>query len=44
MLNAIQESMNERGNRLKIIKDQMNRVEDDIFSDFCVEIGVANIR
>ncbi|KAK2152444.1 hypothetical protein LSH36_328g01029 [Paralvinella palmiformis] len=44
MVNAIQESMNERGNRLKLIKDQMNRVEDDIFSEFCVEIGVDNIR
>jgi structural maintenance of chromosome 1 len=44
MLDAMGKTMSERGDHLKVIKDQMNRVEDDIFHDFCKEIGVDNIR
>ncbi|XP_055958338.1 structural maintenance of chromosomes protein 1A [Patella vulgata] len=40
----IDQIMNERGDKIKILKDKMNRVEDEVFSDFCQLIGVANIR
>ena len=36
--------MADRGNRLKKAKDKMNRVEDELFGDFCRAIGVDNIR
>lgn len=36
--------MGERGKKLKDIKDKMDRVEDEVFQDFCKEIGVQNIR
>ena len=36
--------MKERGDAMKIVKDKMNRVEDEVFSEFCIQIGVSNIR
>ena len=36
--------MNERSNKIKQLKTQMNRVEDEVFEAFCEEIGIANIR
>ncbi|ELT90865.1 hypothetical protein CAPTEDRAFT_228943 [Capitella teleta] len=44
LIDSIELSMTERGERLKHAKDQMNRVEDELFTDFCVAIGVDNIR
>ncbi len=43
-ITAIESSMNTRGERLKNVKDKMNCVEDDVFEQFCMEIGVVNIR
>lgn len=40
----LERRMRERGDAMKIIKDKMNTVEDEVFSEFCVQIGVANIR
>ena len=36
--------MQTRGHEIKQVRQQMNRLEDDIFIDFCSEIGVENIR
>ena len=36
--------MSERGDDLRHLKDKMNRVEDEVFADFCTMIGVPNIR
>ena len=40
----MEDSMEERGSRLAVVKGKMDRVEDEVFQDFCREIGVANIR
>ncbi|CAG2255013.1 SMC1 [Mytilus edulis] len=40
----LERKMKERGDAMKIIKDKMNRVEDEVFSEFCSQIGVENIR
>ena len=37
-------TMNERGDHIKLLKDKMNTVEDEIFEQFCLQIGVENIR
>ena len=37
-------TMNERGDHIKLLKDKMNTVEDEIFQQFCSQIGVENIR
>ena len=39
-----EESMARRGEEIKNIKLAMNNVEDEIFQDFCQQIGVENIR
>ena len=36
--------MLERGQRLQLIQEKMNTVEDEVFGEFCQEIGVDNIR
>lgn len=36
--------MQEREQRLQALKEEMNNVEDEVFKDFCDEIGVDNIR
>lgn len=36
--------MHERDAKIAEIKVKMNNVEDQIFSKFCAEIGVRNIR
>ncbi|KAF7267293.1 structural maintenance of chromosomes 1 [Rhynchophorus ferrugineus] len=41
---AIEKSMQSRELQIEEIKLRMNNVEDDVFSDFCREIGVKNIR
>lgn len=38
-IEAIERSMLEREQRIEEIKLKMNTVEDDVFSDFCNEIG-----
>lgn len=37
-------SIDDREVQIKQIRDDMNRVEDSVFSDFCIVIGVPNIR
>lgn len=36
--------MSQRGDEIRHLKDKMNRVEDEVFADFCEMIGVPNIR
>lgn len=36
--------MNDRGDKIKQLKEKMNRVEDEVFAHFCEQIGVDNIR
>ncbi|KAJ8915816.1 hypothetical protein NQ315_004628 [Exocentrus adspersus] len=43
-IEAIERSMQTREQQIEEIKLQMNSVEDVVFSDFCREIGVRNIR
>jgi hypothetical protein len=31
-------------NKTQTIKNEMNLVEDTVFADFCVKIGVATVR
>ncbi|PSN35220.1 Structural maintenance of chromosomes protein 1A [Blattella germanica] len=40
----IEKTMFDRGNEIQRIKENMNNVEDKVFSNFCDQIGVANIR
>ncbi|XP_069048117.1 structural maintenance of chromosomes protein 1B isoform X2 [Lepisosteus oculatus] len=37
-------SVEEREARMSGIQEEMNAIEDAVFLDFCIEIGVANIR
>ncbi|XP_054276656.1 structural maintenance of chromosomes protein 1A-like [Macrosteles quadrilineatus] len=41
---SIERSMMERGQLIQEMKEKMNRVEDDVFEDFCRSIGMHNIR
>ena len=41
---TVESTMNERGDHIKRLKDKMNTVEDEIFEQFCLQIGVENIR
>lgn len=34
----------ERDQLIQEMKEKMNRVEDDVFEDFCRQIGMQNIR
>ncbi|XP_078596279.1 structural maintenance of chromosomes protein 1A-like [Branchiostoma floridae x Branchiostoma japonicum] len=43
-LQEIENRMTERAKNIQLLKDQMNRVEDEVFSTFCEQIGVENIR
>lgn len=43
-IEAIEKGMQSREQQIEEIKLRMNNVEDDVFSDFCNEIGVKNIR
>ena len=43
-MQQLERSMNEREETIKALKDRMNRVEDELFEDFCAQIGVENIR
>lgn len=36
--------MRTRDQEIQEMKERMNNVEDDIFTDFCRQIDVANIR
>ncbi|KAH7636839.1 structural maintenance of chromosomes 1 [Dermatophagoides farinae] len=44
ILKEIQDRMTERDVLIKQLRQQMNTVEDKIFEDFCVTLGVENIR
>ncbi|XP_008309879.1 structural maintenance of chromosomes protein 1B isoform X2 [Cynoglossus semilaevis] len=39
-----QESLETKEAEMNMIRDQINQMEDLVFSDFCAEIGVDNIR
>uniref|UniRef100_A0A8C9ZY25 Structural maintenance of chromosomes protein 1B-like n=1 Tax=Sander lucioperca TaxID=283035 RepID=A0A8C9ZY25_SANLU len=39
-----QESVEAKDTEMRKIRDQINQMEDLVFSDFCAEIGVDNIR
>jgi len=43
-MHALESAMNEREETIRVVKDRTNRVEDEIFEDFCAQIGVENIR
>ena len=43
-MQLLERSMMEREETIKVLKDKTNRVEDEIFEDFCEQIGVDNIR
>lgn len=43
-IEAIEKSMQTREQQIEEIKLKMNSLEDVVFSDFCREIGVRNIR
>lgn len=36
--------MRARDQQIQEMKGKMNRVEDDVFEDFCRQIGMDNIR
>ncbi len=41
---TIERRMADREGKIKKLRDQQNTVEDEIFTDFCAQIGVSNIR
>lgn len=41
---AIEKSMAKRDQEIQNVKEKMNNVEDDVFANFCTQIGVRNIR
>ena len=43
-IETMERNMAERSKRLRKVKEKTNTVEDELFGDFCQEIGVANIR
>ncbi|CAF0855791.1 unnamed protein product [Didymodactylos carnosus] len=43
-IKTLQERMEERGKTVKKLRDAKNKVEDEIFVDFCHQIKVKNIR
>ncbi|KAL3853466.1 hypothetical protein ACJMK2_017002 [Sinanodonta woodiana] len=43
-MEEIERQMTERGEVIKQLKEKMNTVEDEIFEQFCQQIGVDNIR
>nr|KAG5701912.1 hypothetical protein BaRGS_014977 [Batillaria attramentaria] len=43
-MEELDRQMSLRGDELRHLKDKMNRVEDEVFADFCAMIGVPNIR
>lgn len=43
-ISEIEKTMSERDQEIQNIKEKMNNVEDDVFSSFCEQIGVTNIR
>jgi len=44
LLENIEQVMAERGERIHSVREKMNTVEDELFGEFCAEIGVDNIR
>ncbi|XP_046433115.1 structural maintenance of chromosomes protein 1A [Neodiprion pinetum] len=43
-ISDIEKTMATRDQEIQAIKEKMNSVEDDVFANFCEQIGVANIR
>ncbi|KAI1278821.1 Structural maintenance of chromosomes protein 1A [Halotydeus destructor] len=44
VMREIRQKMSDREEKINKIKDAMNSVEDDIFTEFCEHLGVENIR
>ncbi|XP_040580445.1 LOW QUALITY PROTEIN: structural maintenance of chromosomes protein 1A [Lepeophtheirus salmonis] len=44
IIREIENIMRDREVKIEATKEKMNRVEDDIFGDFCEQIGVSDIR
>lgn len=44
VIKEISSRMSEREEKINKIRDGMNSVEDDVFGDFCKQLGVDNIR
>ncbi|XP_038638499.1 LOW QUALITY PROTEIN: structural maintenance of chromosomes protein 1A-like [Scyliorhinus canicula] len=43
-INDIKRTVQARDREMKELKEKMNQVEDEVFEEFCCEIGVRNIR
>ncbi|XP_041035529.1 structural maintenance of chromosomes protein 1A [Carcharodon carcharias] len=43
-INDIKRTVQARDREMKELKEKMNQVEDEVFEEFCREIGVRNIR
>uniref|UniRef100_UPI00398F1733 structural maintenance of chromosomes protein 1A isoform X2 n=1 Tax=Pristiophorus japonicus TaxID=55135 RepID=UPI00398F1733 len=43
-INDIKRTVHSRDREMKELKEKMNQVEDEVFVEFCREIGVRNIR
>ncbi|XP_078465757.1 structural maintenance of chromosomes protein 1A-like [Lampetra planeri] len=43
-MDEVREGMAARDNEAEEVTEKMNKLEDEVFKDFCVEAGVANIR
>ena len=43
-MQSIEQTMNMRADKIKQLKERMNVVEDEVFAEFCRDIGIANIR
>ena len=43
-MNDVEIRMEKRQDKILEVREKMNTVEDTIFSDFCSQIGVDNIR
>lgn len=44
LIGQIERRMEQRNQKIQEIKQNMNTVEDQVYSDFCKKIGVSNIR
>lgn len=43
-MQEMERRMAERAEKIKVLRDKMNTVEDEVFIHFCIQIGVDNIR
>ena len=43
-IKVLEASINEREKRISKLRTQKNKIEDKVFTNFCKQIRVANIR